>query len=56
LKIRLHADIRVYHQDVLELQVKIEDAKAHQDADRARLAYEVSLQKFNDHVASHHCV
>jgi hypothetical protein len=56
LKIRLHADIRVYHQAVLELQVKIEDAKAHQDADRARLAYEVSLQKFNDHVASHHCV
>jgi hypothetical protein len=55
LKIRLHADIRVYHEAVVALQANIEEAKAHKHAERARLAYEVSLQKLNQHIASHGC-
>lgn len=55
LKVRLRADIKVYHEAVTALQRDVEDAKAHKRADRARLAYEVSLRKLNKHLASHRC-
>lgn len=55
LKLRLQADIRVYMDAVAELQQNVESDRLHQQADRARLAYEVSRKKLYEHTAAHGC-
>jgi acetyl-CoA carboxylase carboxyltransferase component len=67
LKARVRAELRVYGDAIAVLQKHSIDAlsalqdtrdsfkKAHQLAEHARLAYQVSRRKLDDHIASHGC-
>jgi hypothetical protein len=57
LKERMQADLRVYRDSVIMLERTSGQmfAKAHKDAEHARLAYEVARRKLDDHIASHGC-
>ena len=67
LKARARAELKVYADAIAVLQKRsiaalsaLEDTgdcfkKAHELAEHARLAYQLSRQKLDDHIASHGC-
>jgi len=57
LKARMRADLRVYHEAVLDLQRSVGEQfkMSHERAERARTAYEAASQTLHSHLASHGC-
>lgn len=57
LKARMRADLRVYHEAVLDLQQSVGEQfkMSRQRLERARLAYESASRTLLSHLASHGC-
>ena len=55
---RMRADLRVYRQAVIDLELQAGEKRfpiAHKNLERARLAYEASRATLEAHVAIHGC-
>jgi hypothetical protein len=52
---RLQADLKVYRDAVVSLELSPDFKIAHERAESARLVYEASRENFNEHIAAHGC-